>query len=115
MNRSYLDSLPLDRRLHALLSQATAHVFQFDRLLRLLPQTESEAEVLAQLQQKALLVQVGRPALWQCEKGVNNGMHCRLQFAASPPSSIDAGRHCLLGSTQCSSSEWMQRLDFFVW
>ncbi|GJP51727.1 hypothetical protein CLOM_g10874 [Closterium sp. NIES-68] len=57
LSKSYLDSLPLERRLLALLSRAKAHIFQFDRLMRLLPEGTQEQQVLALLQHKALLVQ----------------------------------------------------------
>ncbi|CAI5974782.1 unnamed protein product [Closterium sp. NIES-65] len=53
----YLDSLPLERRLLALLSRAKTHIFQFDRLMNLLPAGTQQQQVLALLQHKALLVQ----------------------------------------------------------
>ncbi|CAI5980514.1 unnamed protein product [Closterium sp. NIES-64] len=60
----YLDSLPLERRLLALLSRAKTHIFQFDRLMNLLPAGTQQQQVLALLQHKALLVQV-RAAGWR--------------------------------------------------
>ncbi|CAI5466402.1 unnamed protein product [Closterium sp. Yama58-4] len=57
LSKSYLDSLPLERRLLALLSRAKTHIFQFGRLMNLLPAGTQEQQVLALLQHKALLVQ----------------------------------------------------------
>ncbi|CAI5486119.1 unnamed protein product [Closterium sp. Naga37s-1] len=57
LSKSYLDSLPLERRLLALLSRAKTHIFQFDRLMNLLPAGTQQQQVLALLQHKALLVQ----------------------------------------------------------
>ncbi|KAJ7529635.1 hypothetical protein O6H91_15G059500 [Diphasiastrum complanatum] len=57
LSRSYLDTLPLEKRFHTVLSQGRVHVLQFERLMKLAPQNCIEQEVLDVLQKKALLVQ----------------------------------------------------------
>ncbi|XP_002988629.2 DNA-directed RNA polymerase III subunit RPC5 [Selaginella moellendorffii] len=57
LSKSYLDTLPLDKRLHAVLSQGRVHVLQFERLMKLAPAGCTEEEVLDVLQKTAYLVQ----------------------------------------------------------
>ncbi|CAM6101262.1 unnamed protein product [Calypogeia fissa] len=56
-SRSFLDTLPLEKRFHLLLSKGRVHVLQFERLMKLAPHDCTEQEVLAVLQEKAVLVQ----------------------------------------------------------
>ncbi|GBG76284.1 hypothetical protein CBR_g22032 [Chara braunii] len=57
LSRSFLETLPLDRRIHVLLSKGQTHILQFDRLMKLAPHGSSEQQLLEVVQRKAMLVQ----------------------------------------------------------
>ncbi|GBG90570.1 hypothetical protein CBR_g50913 [Chara braunii] len=57
LSRSFLETLPLDRRIHVLLSKGQTHILQFDRLMKLAPHGSSELQLLEVVQRKAMLVQ----------------------------------------------------------
>ncbi|KAG6549694.1 hypothetical protein Mapa_008674 [Marchantia paleacea] len=56
-SRSFLNTLPLEKRFHLLLSKGRVHVLPFERLMKLAPDDCTEQEVLNVLQEKAVLVQ----------------------------------------------------------
>ncbi|KAL2651484.1 hypothetical protein R1flu_019612 [Riccia fluitans] len=56
-SRSFLNTLPLEKRFHLLLSKGRVHVLPFERLMKLAPENCTEQEVLNVLQEKAVLVQ----------------------------------------------------------
>ncbi|KAL3700178.1 hypothetical protein R1sor_018200 [Riccia sorocarpa] len=56
-SRSFLNTLPLEKRFHLLLSKGRVHVLPFERLMKLAPEDCTEEEVLNVLQEKAVLVQ----------------------------------------------------------
>eukprot|EP00850_Spirogloea_muscicola_P019868 SM000201S05924 [mRNA] locus=s201:198022:203621:+ [translate_table: standard] len=57
LSRSYLETLPLLRRLIMLLSKGQTQVLQFERLMKLAPAGAAEADVLRVLRRAAVLVQ----------------------------------------------------------
>eukprot|EP00850_Spirogloea_muscicola_P010651 SM000063S20041 [mRNA] locus=s63:444754:450477:- [translate_table: standard] len=57
LSRSYLETLPLERRLIMLLSKGQMQVLQFERLMKLAPAGAAEADVLRVLRRAAVLVQ----------------------------------------------------------
>eukprot|EP00850_Spirogloea_muscicola_P006816 SM000033S12337 [mRNA] locus=s33:190904:195665:- [translate_table: standard] len=57
LSRSYLETLPLERRLIMLLSKGQTQVLQLERLMKLAPAGAAEADVLRILRRAAVLVQ----------------------------------------------------------